>query len=62
MKKRDKKLSLNRETLHLLDPKAELARARGGVAWTGCLSDCTECGTRPGPFNPVEPFTVIETL
>jgi hypothetical protein len=43
MKKLDKKLRLNRETLRQLDP-SELNRANGGVVWTGCLSDCTECG------------------
>ena len=65
MKKRDKKLQLNRETLHQLDPQAlerrELARARGGVVWTGCLSDCTECGTMPKTLQPA-PYTEIGTL
>lgn len=55
MKKLDKKLHLHRETVRRLDARElrsdDLARARGGVVWTGCLSDCTEC-TGPYPvFN-----------
>lgn len=43
MKKNSKKLHLNRETLRQL----ELAAVTGGTdrAWTGCLSECTECPT-----------------
>jgi hypothetical protein len=55
MRKHDKKLTLSRETLLQLDPhklERQLARARGGVVWTGCMSDCTECGTQPGPYYP----------
>jgi hypothetical protein len=43
MKKLGKKLQLNRETLHKLDPR-ELAEVNGAVVWTGCMSECTECG------------------
>ena len=49
MKKRDKKLQLNRETVRQLDARrmtaADLAKAQGGIDWTGCMSECTECGT-----------------
>lgn len=48
MKKRDKKLQLNRETVLQLDARrlnaADLAKAQGGIDWTGCMSECTECG------------------
>jgi hypothetical protein len=48
MKKHEKKLHLNRETVRLLDQRQlsreDLAKANGGVVWTGCMSDCTECG------------------
>jgi hypothetical protein len=45
MKKREKKLQLHRETVLQLDLRSEdLVRARGGDEWTGCMSDCTECG------------------
>ena len=51
MKKREKKLQLNRETVRQLDTRAQdLARVRGGDEWTGCMSECTECGTR-GSFQ-----------
>ena len=43
--KKVSKLQLNRETLRRLDPR-EIAAVNGGKEWTGCLSDCTECGTR----------------
>lgn len=43
MKKREKKLQLHRETVRQLDPAA-LAKAQGGIDWTGCNSECTECG------------------
>ncbi|HVR96047.1 MAG TPA: hypothetical protein VMW27_05500 [Thermoanaerobaculia bacterium] len=55
MKKLDKKLRLDRETLCRLNPRevstADLANARGGnrladnvgIDWTGCMSECTEC-------------------
>lgn len=44
MKKLEKKLRLNRETVCRLDPR-ELAAVNGAVVWTGCMSECTECGT-----------------
>lgn len=50
MKKLGKKLQLSRETLHKLEPQ-ELAAANGAVAWTGCLSDCTECGGGGGTIR-----------
>ncbi len=54
MKKLSKKLRLDRETVRRLDLRemstAELGKAQGGLeraelgkAWTGCLSDCTQC-------------------
>jgi hypothetical protein len=43
MKKREKKLNLHRETVLRLDA-AELRRVQGGDEWTGCMSECTECG------------------
>ncbi len=53
MKKREKKLSLHRETVLKLDT-VELKRAQGGVDWTGCMSDCTECGGgRGGIFEQI---------
>ena len=55
MKKINRRLQLSRETLHRLEER-EMARANGGVAWTGCLSDCTEC-TFPSPLNPVPVLT-----
>jgi hypothetical protein len=49
MQKRDRKLQLHRETLRQLDARhltaEDLAKARGGIDWTGCMSECTECGT-----------------
>jgi hypothetical protein len=53
MKKRERKLQLHRETVRQLDtrPLQDLARVRGGDEWTGCMSDCTECGTRGGIFQ-----------
>lgn len=48
MKKLEKKLRLNRETVRHLEPRElsrqEIAKARGGIDWTGCMSECTECG------------------
>jgi hypothetical protein len=48
MKKLDRKLRLHRETVLRLDllemKKEDLARAMGGIDWTGCMSECTECG------------------
>ena len=48
MKKRDRKLQLHRETVRQLDARrltaGDLGKARGGDEWTGCMSDCTECG------------------
>lgn len=38
-----KKLELSRETLRLLESE-QLVRAKGGIDWTGCMSECTECG------------------
>lgn len=38
-----KKLQLSRETLRLLESE-QLARVKGGIDWTGCMSECTECG------------------
>lgn len=55
MKKLNKKLRLDRETVRRLDPReipaAALANAHGGnrvadnvgIDWTGCMSECTEC-------------------
>lgn len=52
MKKMIRRLQLSRETLHRLDER-DVARANGGVVWTGCLSDCTQCTvpvfTKPQP-------------
>ena len=52
MRKREKKLELHRETVLRLDARplghADLIKARGGDEWTGCMSECTECGTRGG--------------
>lgn len=49
MKKQPKKkLEVSRETLKRLDDKA-LAGANDRY-WTGCLSECTECGG--GVVNP----------
>ncbi|HKH45468.1 MAG TPA: hypothetical protein VKM72_12450 [Thermoanaerobaculia bacterium] len=49
MQKRDRKLQLHRETLRQLDARhltaEDLVKARGGIDWTGCMSECTECGT-----------------
>jgi hypothetical protein len=48
MKKRERKLQLHRETVRQLDARRldpeDLAKARGGIDWTGCMSECTECG------------------
>lgn len=48
MKKRESKLQLHRETVRQLDTRAltaeEMVKARGGIDWTGCMSECTECG------------------
>jgi hypothetical protein len=48
LKKREKKLQLHRETVLQLDvrplSRMDLIKARGGDEWTGCMSDCTECG------------------
>lgn len=46
MKKLEKKLHLNRETVRRLEPLSgpEIAKAQGGIDWTGCMSECTECG------------------
>ncbi len=50
MKKQPKKkLEVSRETLQRLDDKA-LAGANVDRYWTGCLSECTECGG--GLVNP----------
>jgi hypothetical protein len=38
-----KKLQISRETLRLLTGD-HLVRADGGIDWTGCMSECTECG------------------
>lgn len=46
MKKAQKRLKLHRETLRSLQER-ELPKVNGGVVWTGCLSDCTECPTQP---------------
>jgi hypothetical protein len=43
MKKQIKKLQISRETLRSLESR-ELVRAGGGIDWTGCMSECTECG------------------
>ena len=43
-KQQIKKLQLSRETLRLLTSD-QLDRAVGGIDWTGCMSECTECGT-----------------
>lgn len=48
MKKRESKLQLHRETVRQLDTRTltteEMVKARGGIDWTGCMSECTECG------------------
>lgn len=46
-KKQVKKLQLSRETLRLLESN-QLVRAVGGIDWTGCMSECTECTFNPG--------------
>lgn len=53
MKKLDRKLTLNRETVRRLDSlrQEELARAKGGIDWTGCMSECTECGGMVARFD-----------
>jgi hypothetical protein len=38
-----KKLQISRETLRLLTTD-QLVRVAGGIDWTGCMSECTECG------------------
>jgi len=38
-----KKLQIARETLRRLE-NGQLVRADGGIDWTGCMSECTECG------------------
>ena len=43
-KQQTKKLQLSRETLRLL-ASGELVQVKGGIDWTGCMSECTECGT-----------------
>lgn len=43
MKKQARKLQINRETLQRLDDR-KLVRVDGGIDWTGCMSECTECG------------------
>lgn len=52
--KKMNKLQLHRETLRNLDPR-DIAKIDGGVAWTGCLSDCTQCG---GGTSIKQPFTI----
>ncbi len=42
MKKQTRKLQISRDTLRLLDSKQPV-RADGGIDWTGCMSECTEC-------------------
>jgi hypothetical protein len=53
MRKIEKKLQLNRETVLRLDrrplTRQALEQANGGgteqgIDWTGCMSECTECG------------------
>jgi hypothetical protein len=47
MKKKEqkiKKLQISRETLRLLT-NDQLGQVAGGIDWTGCMSECTECGT-----------------
>jgi hypothetical protein len=41
--KKVNKLQLHRETLRNLDPR-DVAKVNGGIVWTGCMSECTECG------------------
>ncbi|MES1242262.1 MAG: hypothetical protein ABUT39_11635 [Acidobacteriota bacterium] len=43
-KKQVKKLQISRETLRLLS-NDKLVGVVGGIDWTGCMSECTECGT-----------------
>jgi hypothetical protein len=38
-----KKLQIARETLRRLE-NGQLVRVDGGIDWTGCMSECTECG------------------
>jgi hypothetical protein len=52
MKKREKKLQLHRETVLKLDTK-DLVKAQGGIDWTGCMSECTECGGVFGKFDQI---------
>jgi hypothetical protein len=61
MKKINRKLNLHRETLRNLDPR-DIAKLNGGVVWTGCLSDCTECGggTFPKQYTVVEPSLISQ--
>lgn len=42
-----KKLQISRETLRLLTTD-QLIRVAGGIDWTGCMSECTECGGTGG--------------
>lgn len=44
------KLRLDRETLAPLQHQ-ELDQINGGVKETGCLSQCTQCPSRPQPFS-----------
>lgn len=42
-KEQVKKLQISRETLRRLE-NGQLVRAAAGIDWTGCNSECTECG------------------
>jgi len=63
MKKKNtprKRLSLNKESVRRLTAD-QSEHARGGVQWTGCLSDCTECPTvtktmKPHPLPETFPY------
>lgn len=50
--KKQKRLSLHRETVLQLDVNA-LPRANGGIDWTGCVSGCTQCPGDDGYTQPV---------
>ena len=42
MKRQTRKIRISRETLRRLD-LGELSRINGGIDWTGCMSECTQC-------------------
>jgi hypothetical protein len=50
------KLRLDRETLAPLQSQ-ELDQVNGGVKETGCLSQCTQCPSRPPISRPQGPLS-----